>query len=179
MHSVKIADPPRQQNPVKSQLRDLIAQGIDALRSAGTLPADTATPDFVVERPKTREHGDFASNAAMLLAKPARSNPRALAQALVAALPASDDIEKVEIAGPGFINFHMSPAAYQREVVAALRQGQDYGRNTSGEGRMAGVEYVSANPTGPLHVGHGRAAAIGDCIARVLQANGWDTRREF
>ena len=179
MHSVKIADPPRQQKPVKSQLRDLIAQGIDALRSAGTLPADTDLPDFVVERPKTREHGDFASNAAMLLAKPARSNPRALAQALVAALPASDDIEKVEIAGPGFINFHMSPAAYQREVVAALRQGQDYGRNTSGEGRMAGVEYVSANPTGPLHVGHGRAAAIGDCIARVLQANGWDTRREF
>ena len=112
---------------MKSQLRALIAQGIDALRSAGTLPADTATPDFVVERPKTREHGDFASNAAMLLAKPARSNPRALAQALVAALPASDDIAKVEIAGPGFINFHMSPAAYQREVAAALQQGRAYG----------------------------------------------------
>lgn len=164
---------------MKSQLRALIAQGIDALRSAGTLPADTATPDFVVERPKTREHGDFASNAAMLLAKPARSNPRALAQALVAALPASDDIARVEIAGPGFINFHMSPAAYQREVAAALQQGDAYGLNTSGEGKMVGVEYVSANPTGPLHVGHGRAAAIGDCIARLLQANGWETRREF
>ena len=164
---------------MKSQLRALIAQGIDALRSAGTLPADTATPDFVVERPKTREHGDFASNAAMLLAKPARSNPRALAQALVAALPVSEDISKVEIAGPGFINFHMSPAAYQREVAAVLEQGDGYGLNRSGEGKMAGVEYVSANPTGPLHVGHGRAAAIGDCIARVLQANGWDTRREF
>jgi arginyl-tRNA synthetase len=141
---------------VKSQLRALIAQGIDALRSAGTLPADTAILDFVVERPKTREHGDFSTNAAMLLAKAARSNPRALAQALVAALPASDDIAKVEIAGPGFINFHMSPAAYHREVAAALQQGDAYGLNTSGEGKTAGGEYVSANPTGPLHVGHGR-----------------------
>ncbi|HEY5972734.1 MAG TPA: arginine--tRNA ligase [Pseudoxanthomonas sp.] len=164
---------------MKPQLRALIAQGIDALRSAGTLPADTATPDFVVERPKTREHGDFSTNAAMLLAKPARSNPRALAQALVAALPASEDIAKIEIAGPGFINFHLTPAAYQREVAAALQQGHEYGRNTSGAGKTVGVEYVSANPTGPLHVGHGRAAAIGDCIARVLAANGWDAKREF
>jgi len=157
----------------------LIAQGIDALRSAGTLPADTATPDFVVERPKTREHGDFATNAAMLLAKAARSNPRAIATALVEALPASDDVAKVEIAGPGFINFHLSPGAYQREVAAALAQGAAYGRNESGQGRIVGVEYVSANPTGPLHVGHGRAGAIGDCIARVLAANGWDAKREF
>ena len=164
---------------MKPQLRALIAQGIDALRSAGTLPADTATPDFVVERPKTREHGDFSTNAAMLLAKSARSNPRALAQALVAALPSSDDIAKVDIAGPGFINFHLSPAAYQREIVTVLEQGAANGRNGSGAGKTVGVEYVSANPTGPLHVGHGRAAAIGDCIARVLQANGWNTKREF
>lgn len=157
----------------------MIAQGIDALRSAGTLPADTATPDFVVERPKTREHGDFATNAAMQLAKAARSNPRAIATALVAALPASDDVTKVEIAGPGFINFHLSPGAYQREVAAALAQGDAYGRNDSGQGRTVGVEYVSANPTGPLHVGHGRAGAIGDCIARVLAANGWNAKREF
>lgn len=164
---------------VKSELRALIDQGIDALRQAGTLPAETATPDFTVERPKTREHGDFATNAAMLLAKPARTNPRALAQALVDALPASDDIAKVEIAGPGFINFHLANAAYQREAVAALTQGAQYGRNASGAGRTVGVEYVSANPTGPLHVGHGRAAVIGDCLARVLAANGWNARREF
>nr|WP_298131832.1 arginine--tRNA ligase [uncultured Pseudoxanthomonas sp.] len=164
---------------MKASLRALIAQGIDALRSAGTLPADTATPDFVVERPKTREHGDFATNAAMLLAKAARSNPRAIATALVAALPASDDVAKVEIAGPGFINFHLSPGAYQREVTTALAQGAAYGRNDSGAGRTVGVEYVSANPTGPLHVGHGRAGVIGDCIARVLAANGWDAKREF
>ena len=164
---------------MKASLRALIAQGIDALRSAGTLPADAATPDFVVERPKTRDHGDFATNAAMLLAKAARSNPRAIATALVEALPASDDVAKVEIAGPGFINFHLTPGAYQREVATALAQGAAYGRNERGQGRTVGVEYVSANPTGPLHVGHGRAGAIGDCIARVLAANGWNAKREF
>ena len=164
---------------MKTLLHALVAQGIEALRAAGTVPADAATPDFVIERPKTREHGDFASNAAMLLAKAARSNPRALAQALVAALPASADVARVEIAGPGFINFHLAPGAWQREAATALREGSDYGRNGSGRGRVAGVEYVSANPTGPLHVGHGRAVAIGDCIARVLDANGWTVKREF
>ena len=164
---------------MKPQLRALIGQGIEALRANGTLPADTLPPDFVVERPKTREHGDFATNAAMLLAKAARSNPRALAQALVAALPASDDIASVEIAGPGFINFKLAPVAYQREVISVLKEAEDYGRNLSGNGRSVGVEYVSANPTGPLHVGHGRAGAIGDCIARVLEANGWNAKREF
>ena len=107
---------------MKASLRALIAQGIDALRSAGTLPADTATPDFVVERPKTREHGDFATNAAMLLAKAARSNPRAIATALVAALPASDDVAKVEIAGPGFINFHVAESAWRAQLAQVLSQ---------------------------------------------------------
>ena len=164
---------------MKALLRALIGQGIEALRANGTLPADTLPPDFVVERPKTREHGDFATNAAMLLAKAARSNPRAVAQALVAALPASDDVASIEIAGPGFINFKLAPVAYQREVAGVLKQGADYGRNLSGNGRSVGVEYVSANPTGPLHVGHGRAGGIGDCIARVLEANGWNAKREF
>src|SRR5690606_1357705 len=138
-----------------------------------------ATPDFVVERPKDRSHGDFSSNVAMLLAKPAKSNPRALAQALVEALPSSDAIATVEIAGPGFLNFRLSGSAWQQQLRTILELGEDYGRNDSGAGRMAGVEYVSANPTGPLHVGHGRAAVIGDCIARVLAANGWNVRREF
>jgi len=164
---------------VKSQLRGLIEQAIAALRDAGTLPADLATPDFVVERPKDRAHGDFSTNAAMLLARPAKSNPRALAQALVDALPRGDDIAAVEIAGPGFLNFRLSPGAWGRQLAQVHAQGAAYGRNDSGGGRTAGVEYVSANPTGPLHVGHGRAGAIGDCIARVLEANGWDVRREF
>jgi arginyl-tRNA synthetase len=164
---------------VKATLRDQVAQAIDALRAAGTLPADLDTPDFVIERPKSRAQGDFSTNAAMLLAKPAKSNPRAIAQALLDALPASADIARVEIAGPGFINFHVAEGAWRRQIGQVLAQGEAYGRNTSGEGRVAGVEYVSANPTGPLHVGHGRAAVIGDCIGRVLAANGWHLKREF
>src|SRR5690606_19558369 len=99
--------PPR--TPVKSTLKALVGQGIAALREQGTLPADLATPDFVIERPKDRTHGDFSSNAAMLLAKPARSNPRAIAQALAEAIPAGGDVAAVEIAGPGFLNFRLSP----------------------------------------------------------------------
>jgi len=156
-----------------------VAQAIDALRAAGTLPADLVTPEFVIERPKNAGQGDFSTNAAMLLAKPARSNPRAMAQALLDALPATPDLAKVEIAGPGFINFHVDEAAWRRQIGQVLERGAAYGRNESGKGHRAGVEYVSANPTGPLHVGHGRAAVIGDCIARVLDANGWSVAREF
>ncbi len=166
-------------SPVKSTLKALVEQGIAALRDQGILPADLATPDFVIERPKDRAHGDFSSNAAMVLAKPARSNPRAIAQALAAAIPTGGDIAAVEIAGPGFLNFRLAPDAWQRQLREVHAQGDAYGRNASGAGRVAGVEYVSANPTGPLHVGHGRAAVIGDCIARVLDANGWDVKREF
>ena len=165
--------------PLRALVRQLVEQGIAALRAQGTLPADLETPDFVVERPKERSHGDFSSNAAMLLAKPAKSNPRAVAQALLDALPASDAIASVEIAGPGFLNFRLSERAWQDQLQAIHAQGEAYGRNDSGAGRCAGVEYVSANPTGPLHVGHGRAAVIGDCIARVLEANGWNVKREF
>ncbi|HEY5612144.1 MAG TPA: arginine--tRNA ligase [Lysobacter sp.] len=164
---------------MKATLRALVAQAIDALRAAGTLPAEAPSPEYVIERPKTRAQGDFSTNAAMLLAKAAKSNPRAIAQALVDALPASADIARVEIAGPGFINFHLDEAAWRRQIGAVLVHGADYGRSNRGRGHRAGVEYVSANPTGPLHVGHGRAAVIGDCIARVLEANGWDVTREF
>lgn len=164
---------------VKATLRALVAQAIDALRADGVLPVDAVLPEFAIERPKARGQGDFSTNAAMLLAKPARSNPRAIAQALLDALPASPAIARVEIAGPGFINFHVAEAAWREQIGQALSQGDRYGLNASGAGRCAGVEYVSANPTGPLHVGHGRAAVIGDCIARVLQANGWKVAREY
>nr|WP_220481119.1 arginine--tRNA ligase [Lysobacter penaei] len=167
------------ETPVKTALRALVMQALDALRAAGTLPADLATPDFVIERPKNRAQGDFSTNVAMLLSKPARSNPRAIAEALVAALPASDALASVEIAGPGFINFRIADGAWRGAIAEVFTQGDAYGRNAGGEGRMAGVEYVSANPTGPLHVGHGRAAVIGDCIGRVLAANGWDVTREY
>lgn len=169
---------------MKSQLRALVAQAIDTLRADDRLPADAAIPGYVIERPKDRSHGDFSTNAAMLLVKQAnqagaRTNPRALAQALIQALPASALVSGVEIAGPGFINFRLAPGAWQEQLRQVHGQGESYGRNDSGGGRVAGVEYVSANPTGPLHVGHGRAAVIGDCIARALEANGWGVKREF
>ena len=119
---------------MKSQLRALIDQGIAHLRDGGLLPADLVLPDFVIERPKDRSHGDFASNVAMALAKPARTNPRALAQALIGALPASAEIASVEIAGPGFLNFRLSPTAWQRQLRDVHRLGADYGRNRGGGG---------------------------------------------
>ncbi|SFR96152.1 arginyl-tRNA synthetase [Dyella sp. OK004] len=164
---------------MKQPLRDLLLQAIRTLQNDSTLPAELEVPNFVIERTRNRDHGDFASNAAMLLAKPARAKPRELAEKLVAALPANDLVAKVEIAGPGFINFFLAPGAYHAEVRRILAEGDAYGRNTSGNGVTAGVEFVSANPTGPLHVGHGRAAAIGDCLSRLLDANGWAVKREF
>ncbi|HZP68045.1 MAG TPA: arginine--tRNA ligase, partial [Rudaea sp.] len=163
---------------MKEPLRQIILQAIAALQAQAVLPADAAAP-FVVERSRSKEHGDFATNAAMLLAKPARKNPRAVAEALVATMPKNAQLSKVEIAGPGFINFFLGPDAYHGEIRRIHADGAAYGRGASGGGRMAGVEFVSANPTGPLHVGHGRAAAIGDCLARLLEASGWNVRREF
>ncbi len=154
-------------------------QAIRSLQNDSTLPANLEVPNFVIERTRNRDHGDFASNAAMLLAKPARAKPRELAEKLVAALPANGPVAKVEIAGPGFINFFLAPGAYHAELRRILAEGDAYGRNDSGKGVTAGVEFVSANPTGPLHVGHGRAAAIGDCLSRLLDANGWSVKREF
>ena len=165
--------------PVKAQLRDLILQAIKALQADAVLPGELAVPGFVIERARSREHGDFACNVAMLLAKAARAKPRELAEKLVAALPSNALVARVEIAGPGFINFFLAGAAYHAELRQILQQGDAYGRSHSGAGRTAGVEFVSANPTGPLHVGHGRAAAIGDCLSRLLDATGWKVTREF
>ncbi|HUA79713.1 MAG TPA: arginine--tRNA ligase [Dyella sp.] len=164
---------------MKQALRELVLQAIRALQGDGLLPADMDLPHFVIERARNREHGDFATNAALLMAKAARAKPRDLAEKLVAAMPANASVAKVEIAGPGFINFFLAPAAYHAEADRILSEGHGYGRNQSGAGHTVGVEFVSANPTGPLHVGHGRAAAIGDCLSRLLQATGWNVKREF
>ena len=178
---------------MKDALRALLTSAIDTLRASGALPADLAMPTIAVERTKTREHGDFATNIAMTLAKPvlsaaakgrgvkrpAKSNPRALAQLIVGALPANADVARVDIAGPGFINIFLTDAAWQREIATVLARGVEYGRSATGNGVCVGVEYVSANPTGPLHVGHGRAAAIGDTLARLLEATGWSVVREY
>ena len=164
---------------MKQALRDLLLQAIRTLQDQAVLPTDLELPPFGVERTRSREHGDFAANTAMLLAKPARAKPRELAEKLVAALPASPLVAKGEIAGPGFINFFLGAGAYHAEVRRIFAEGDDYGRNSAGAGTTVGVEFVSANPTGPLHVGHGRAAAIGDCLARLLEATGWAVKREF
>jgi arginyl-tRNA synthetase len=164
---------------VKEQLRDLVLEAIRTLKNDATLPADLIPPGFVIERSRSREHGDFACNVAMLLAKPARAKPRELADKLVAALPTNELVAKIEIAGPGFINFFLTAGAYHDEVRRIMAEGDAYGRSTVGYGKTVGVEFVSANPTGPLHVGHGRNAVIGDCLSRLLEATGWNVKREY
>ena len=134
---------------------------------------------ILLERPKSAEHGDFATNLALVLAKPLKQNPRAIATQLIAALPVSEYIAKTEIAGAGFINFFLNAQSQQVVVKDILNAGAQYGRNNIGNRQKVQVEFVSANPTGPLHVGHGRGAAVGDCLARLLDANGWDVTREF
>ena len=163
---------------MKDQIRLLVLQAIARLQAESILPADPPT-GWVVERTRNRDHGDFACNAAMLLAKAAGRKPRELAEALVSALPSTEQVGKIDIAGPGFINFRLTPAAYHAEVRRVLAQEAAYGRSDAGEQRKMQIEFVSANPTGPLHVGHGRAAAVGDCLARLFTACGWNVTREF
>lgn len=149
------------------------------LTAAKTLIEDTANLNVVLERPKSADHGDFATNIAMQLAKPLRQNPRTIAESLIKALPQSEYIAKVEIAGAGFINFFLNTQSKQAVIQEILDAGETYGQNNKGQGQKVQVEFVSANPTGPLHVGHGRGAAVGDCLCRLLVANGWDVTREF
>jgi arginyl-tRNA synthetase len=163
---------------LKQTITELILQAVTPL------VADTSSLNIILERPKSAEHGDFASNIAMQLAKPLKQNPRAIAQTIIDGLPANDVISKVEIAGAGFINFFLSAQSKQDIVKTIFQAGDTFGRNDSGHNDSGNkekvqVEFVSANPTGPLHVGHGRGAAVGDCLCRLLDANGWDVTREF
>lgn len=145
-----------------------------------TLPE--ATPVIKLERPKQADHGDIASNVAMQIAKPARRNPRELAQEIVAhvlANPAAAGVvESADVAGPGFINLRLTQATHQQVLHAITQQGGQYG-NAARRNEKVIVEFVSANPTGPLHVGHARQAALGDCVCRLLDAGGYDVLREF
>jgi arginyl-tRNA synthetase len=157
----------------KFHLAELFAQ---ALREVAP---DAVQTEILIERPKLAAHGDYACNLAMQLAKPLRKSPRDIAQALISALPESGVIDKMEIAGAGFINVFITTAAKQGVVRDILQAGAGYGHIHLGAGRKVGVEFVSANPTGPLHVGHGRGAAVGDCLCSVLHAAGWNVTREF
>ena len=163
---------------MKHLIQTLLESALSNL-PAGTLPAELDIPAIELERTRDASHGDFACNLAMRLSKAARRNPRELAQALIAALPASALLSKVEVAGPGFINFHLSPNAYAQELDSVQQQAANYGHSTIGNGQQVLLEFVSANPTGPLHVGHGRQAALGDALGALLATQGYAVTREF
>lgn len=163
---------------MKDTIISLLEDAIAALKHQGVLP-DDLQPTIKVDPTKDKAHGDYATNLALMLAKPAAMKPRELADQLVAALPESAAIQKSEIAGPGFINFFAAADAAAKIVVQVLDSGDAFGRSLIGQGEKVQVEFVSANPTGPLHVGHGRGAAIGDCLSRLLEATGFDVTREF
>ncbi len=156
----------------------LLAQAVATLQKQGRLD-ESAAQSISVERTKDPGHGDFSSNLAMKLAKQVNTDPRELAQKILAELPQSEVIEKAAIAGPGFINFYLRKCAYLSLIAEIREQGINFGNSDVGHGQRIMVEFVSTNPTGPLHVGHGRGAAYGDALARVLRAAGYDTHSEY
>lgn len=163
---------------MKEKIAQLVEQALSSLKASGMLPADFAPP-VVIENARDKAHGDFACNIAMVSAKTAGKPPRQIAEALILALPADQSVTRVEIAGPGFINFFISDASSLSSLKTIIEQGSDYGRSDQGKGRPVQVEFVSANPTGPLHVGHGRGAAYGATVADLLEAVGYPVQREY
>jgi len=163
---------------MKQKLETLLQHAITSLKSEGILDQGLET-QITIERAKDSRHGDFATNLALALAKPARSNPRQLAEKIISLLPSDSAISKVEIAGPGFINFFIT-ADSQFQIIEQIHQaGKNYGLSNTGKNTKIQVEFVSANPTGPLHVGHGRGAAYGSAVADLLQAVGFDVSKEY
>ncbi len=163
---------------MKTQIQALITEAVTALQQRDDLPA-AINLDIQIERTRDKSHGDFACNVALMLAKQAKCKPRELAQQIVDALPPSDMVNKVEIAGPGFINFFMADGAQRAVISKILEAGEAFGHSTIGQGKRVQVEFVSANPTGPLHVGHGRGAAYGATVADLLAAAGFKVHREY
>ena len=164
---------------MKDHLIELVAQALLDLRREGQLPTGFDTPMFVVERTKSREHGDYACNIAMILAKQLGKKPRELAEAIVENLPESQHIQNVAIAGPGFINFTISNACRLGTLRRIHELGSEFGRAPANSGESITVEFVSANPNGPLHVGHGRGAAFGACVSALLNASGNQVHKEY
>ena len=163
---------------MKATLEALLRAALDSLPDE-LLPAALRAQPVEVERTRDSAHGDYASNVAMRHAKAARRNPRELAEAIIKALPPSPMLARAEIAGPGFINFHLADVAFHDELRRVLAEGERYGRNSTGNGERVLVEFVSANPTGPLHVGHGRQAAFGATLSALLSACGYAVSREY
>ncbi|WP_323770271.1 arginine--tRNA ligase [Antarctobacter sp.] len=162
-----------------SDIRALVIEGIEALQAEGALPEGLNTDPVTTEPPRDPLHGDMATNAAMVLAKPAKAKPRDIAEALAAKLRADARVASADVAGPGFLNLRLSPAVWQTLPAAILKDGTAYGRSAMGQGKKVNVEYVSANPTGPMHVGHARGAIVGDAMASLLAYAGYDVTREY
>ncbi|WP_170549333.1 arginine--tRNA ligase [Ruegeria atlantica] len=162
-----------------SEIRGLVLDALAQMQSEGALPEGLSFDNVAVEPPRDAAHGDMATNAAMVLAKPAKMKPRDIADVLAGKLAADDRITSAEVAGPGFLNLRLVPSVWQGVLAAVLEKGTDYGRSTMGQGQKVNVEYVSANPTGPLHVGHTRGAVFGDALASLLAYSGHDVTREY
>lgn len=163
---------------MKHQLQKLIIQALEQLKRNDQLPKDLEA-DVQIDRTRDSGHGDYASNIALTLGKAAKTNPRELAARIVAALPADENVKKTEIAGPGFINFFLTPDASYTVIKSVHKEGGEFGRSDLGKNRRVLVEFVSANPTGPLHVGHGRGAAYGAALSNLLAAAGFSVHREY
>src|SRR5258708_3773065 len=169
-------DPPKN---IFALVLDKVHAANHALVAQGLLPEGIDQSRVQVEPPREAAHGDVATNAAMVLAKDAGKKPRELAEALADRLRHDDIVAKAEVAGPGFINLTLKPSAWTGALRAVLDAGADYGRSAVGGGEAVNVEYVSANPTGPMHVGHCRGAVFGDALANLLSAAGFDVTREY
>ena len=161
------------------QIRSTVIDALGAMERDGLLPAGLDTAAVSVEPPRDAAHGDMATNAAMVLAKPAGKKPREIAEALAARLAADPRIAVAEVAGPGFLNLRLADAVWQGLVAEILTRGRAYGRSAIGGGKRVNIEFVSANPTGPMHVGHTRGAVFGDALANLMAAAGYDVTREY
>jgi arginyl-tRNA synthetase len=162
-----------------AHFQNVVRAELEALSQGGQLPAGLDVSRVTVEPPRDASHGDLATNAAMVLAKSAGRPPRAIAQLLADRLAADPDIQSTDVAGPGFINIRLKASFWPRLLASAMALGANYGRSEMGEGKKVNVEYVSANPTGPLHVGHCRGAVFGDALAELLSVAGFWVTREY
>lgn len=162
-----------------ADIKKLIITTLCQLQSEGILPIDLDFSNITVEPPRDSLHGDIATNAAMVLAKPAKKNPREIADVLAAKLSLDSRIISADVAGPGFLNLRLDPLVWTSVIPTVLKLGANYGRSKIGAGQKVNIEYVSANPTGPLHVGHARGAVFGDALASLLDFSGYDVTREY
>lgn len=162
---------------MKIAIKSIIHDALIKTQQEGDLELSTF-PEIIVEKPKDEKMGDFSTNIAMTLARSERKSPKVIAESIARCLE-SDDLSQVEVAGPGFINLRLSPDFFLERLRSAVKQGDDFGQSDAGKGVKVLIEFVSANPTGPLHVGHGRGAAVGDCLARILRKSGYDLSTEY